>query len=215
MTLRLTSIANSVTHQGFAAQAAKPLTTGRVNIPDKEMTGITITQYRRRAGRASLLLLICMLCACAANEDEEADRPPAADEIKINLLADSDINPNDAGHPAPLNIFIYGLRNRDVFISADFFDIADGSNKTLQAAASKLYEAILQPGEKRAVFIKPDDDMRALGVVAAYRNIDDAIWMSSWEIPQRKRAWWQFFGNDAPEVNARFQKTTVTIKRMD
>ena len=165
----------------------------------------------------SVIFITCLVCACAGSKDEEesSQRKPAADEIKVNLIADSDINPNDSGRPAPLNIFLYGIRDRDVFTSADFFDVVDGKSKSVQAAASKIYEAILQPGEQRTIFIKPDSGVRALGAVAAYRDLENAIWMSSWEIPETKQSWWQLWSPDSPEVNARFQKTTVTIKKMD
>lgn len=175
-----------------------------------------ITHYRPGLWHVlSVLVLTCVLVSCASKKDDEKteERKPADGEIRINLIADKDINPNDSDHPAPLNIFIYSVKERDVFTSADFFDIVEGKNKSIQTAASKVYEAILLPGEKRTIYIKPDSDVRALGFIGAYRDLDDAVWMNTWDIPDEKKAWWQLFNDESPEINARFQKTTITIKK--
>ncbi|MGQ8775472.1 type VI secretion system lipoprotein TssJ [Serratia sp. NA_112.1] len=157
------------------------------------------------------ILLAVVLTSCGSNRSE-----PVGGEIKINLIADKDINPNGKGEPAPLNIFIFNVKEADVFVNADFFEIVDGGSKPLQVAASKIYEAILQPGESRVVFIKPDSDTRTLGFIGAYRDLNDSIWLVSWDLPEKKKSWWRgFFGNDSLELNAHFQKSAITIKKMD
>ncbi len=158
-----------------------------------------------------VILLAVFLTSCGSNRTE-----PVSGEVKINLIADKDINPNGMGEPAPLNIFIFNVKEIDVFGNTDFFEIVDGSSKAVQASASKIYEAILQPGESRVVFIKPDSDTRTLGFIGAYRNLDDSIWLVNWDLPEKKKSWWRgFFGNDSLELNAHFQKSAITIKKMD
>jgi type VI secretion system protein VasD len=94
--------------------------------------------------------------------------------------------------------------------------VVDGSNKLMQAAASKVYEAILQPGEMRSISIKPNSDTRALGVVGAYRGLSDVTWLLDWGLPKERKSWWcGIFGNDAIELNVHFKKTEITIKKMD
>ncbi|WP_312746290.1 type VI secretion system lipoprotein TssJ [Cedecea neteri] len=153
-----------------------------------------------------------LLFSCSSSNDKQ----PAGSEIKINLVADKDINPNDGGHPAPLNIFIYNVKERDVFTNADFFEIVEGNNKTLQTATSKEYEAILQPGESRSVTIKPDGDGRTLGFIGAYRDLNNAIWLATWTRPEKETSWWRsMFSDDSLTLQAHFQKTAITIKKMD
>ncbi|VEC00436.1 Uncharacterized protein conserved in bacteria [Cedecea lapagei] len=172
-----------------------------------------IKKYRLELVKWVLMMgLGALLLSCSSGSDKQ----PEAGEIKINLVADKDINPNDGGHPAPLNIFIYNVKERDVFTNADFFEIVEGNSKALQAAASKEYEAILQPGESRSVIIKTDGDSKTLGFIGAYRDLNDAIWLATWTPPEKKKSWWRTpFSDDSLTLQARFQKTAITIKKMD
>ncbi|MCT4703380.1 type VI secretion system lipoprotein TssJ [Enterobacteriaceae bacterium H20N1] len=163
------------------------------------------------AGIGAILLSV-LISACSSHHPLQ----PEPGEIKLNLFAARDINPNKMGQPAPLNLFIYTVKEPDAFTNADFFDIVDGSRKNMQNAASKIYEAILQPGESRTLFISLSSDIKTLGFVGAYRNLNDARWIVTWNVPDKKQSWWQkFFSEDSLELNAYFQKTAITIKKMD
>jgi type VI secretion system protein VasD len=158
------------------------------------------------------LLLAVLISACSSHPSSQ----PEPGEIKLNLLAAKDINPNERGRPAPLNIFIYAVKEPDAFANADFFDIVEGSRRQMQTAAAKIYEAILQPGESRTLFISPDSDIKTLGFIGAYRNLNGTRWMVTWDVPEKKQSWWQkFFSDESLELNAYFQKTAITIKKMD
>lgn len=159
-----------------------------------------------------IIVLVMVVASCNTNKE----RKSAANEIKINLIADKDINPNENGHPAPLNVLIYNVREVDLFSNADFFEVIDGASKSLQSASSKIYEAILQPGESRTIFLKSKDDIETLGVVGAYRNINDATWLVTWDLPKKRLSWWGgLFGDNSLELNVYFKKTAMTIKKMD
>lgn len=157
------------------------------------------------------IVLVVFLASCSSNNGSQS----SPGEIKINLIADRDINPNDNGLPAPLSVFIYNVKDVDVFSSADLFDILNGS-KSLQAASSKIYETILQPGGSQRVYITPDDDARMLGIIGAYRDFDGLVCLTTWELPGKKKTWWRrIFSNVSLELNAHFHKTAMTIKKVD
>ena len=160
----------------------------------------------------AVLFLSLFLVACGGSNNQTTD----GNEIKINLLTASDINPNEIGNPAPLNIFIYNVKDLDVLTNADFNEIIENS-KPVQAAASKVYEAILQPGESRTILIKTDGTTRSLAFIGAYRSLNDSLWLASWDLPEKKNLWWRpgFFSDNSLELNAYFQKTEITIKEMD
>lgn len=163
----------------------------------------------------AVFILAAIISSCSSSGSaNHKDRKPVDGEIKINLNADSDINPNEKGQPAPLNIFIYSVRDVDVFTSADFFEIMDGSSKRTQAASVKVYEAILKPGGKETIFLKHEKDIQTLGVVGAYRNLNDAIWLITWDLPKKNRSWWnKIFSDDPLELNMRFKRTEMTLKK--
>ncbi|CBG89516.1 type VI secretion system lipoprotein TssJ [Citrobacter rodentium] len=170
-------------------------------------------EIKRVLKRTTVFLLSLFLVACSGSSRPASD----GDAIKINLLAASDINPNEMGEPAPLNIFIYNVKDLDALTNADFYEIVEGTSKRVQAAASKVYEAILQPGESRTILIKPDGSTRSLAFIGAYRSLNYSLWLASWDLPVKKKSWWRpgFFSDDSLELNARFQKTAITIKVMD
>lgn len=156
------------------------------------------------------IMLMAIVTACSSSSEKKR----TGGEIKIELIADKDINPNSNGHPAPLTIFIYDVKDKDIFSNADFFEIIDGGSKSLQAAASEVYEAILQPGETRSIYIQPTNDTRTLGFVGAYRNLNDAGWLVTWDLQEKKKSWWRkIFSHDALKLTAHFQKTTVIVKK--
>ncbi|TBL68533.1 type VI secretion system lipoprotein TssJ [Hafnia alvei] len=160
-----------------------------------------------------IVMLTAFLVSCSSSGNEKMN---VAGKIKANLFANRDVNPNETGHPAPLNVFIYNVKEVDGFNNADFIEVVDENNKDLQAVSSKVYEAILQPGESRTVFITIDHDSRALGVIGAYRNLNDSTWSVVWEFPEKKVPWWKkMFRDDPLELNVHFQKSTMTIKKMD
>lgn len=158
-----------------------------------------------------MLLMALSLASCSHNEKQKDP-----DEIEINLVTDSDINPNEYGKPAPLNIFAYNVKSVDTFANSDFFMLTEGNSKQYQDAASKVYDAILQPGESRSIKLKPDSDTRAFGFVAAYRNIKGSSWLTVWNIPaKKKKPWWKFTEEKSVEMTVHFQKAAITITKID
>ncbi len=161
-----------------------------------------------------LALMVMVMAMLACNSDRQPK--PKEGEIKINLIADRDINPNERGKPAPLNLFIYDVKGVDAFENSDFFEITEGRSKQVKDASSKLYEAILQPGESRTVILKPGSNSKALGILGAYRDIKDSVWMTLWTVPEKKKKrWWNIFGANPVELDVHFEKSAITIKKMD
>lgn len=172
-----------------------------------------IKKYITRISQIILsIALIIFVASCSGSRSSDARKG----EVKLTLIADKDINPNERGQPAPLNLFVYNVKVDDVFNNGDFFEITEGNNKQIQDASSKVYEAILQPGESRTIKVKPDSDTKALGFVGAYRDIQNSAWVITWDLPERKKvSWWKRIFNDDPiALNVHFQKAAITIKKM-
>jgi len=122
----------------------------------------------------SYLCLFTVLTACSSS-------PWTLFPTKINaqILASFDINPDATGRPSPLVVRVYELKANQTFDDADFFQLYDDEAATLGGDLLTREEFELSPGEGREIIRKTNEQARYIGVVAAYRNIDQARWGAS------------------------------------
>ncbi len=119
-----------------------------------------------------LIALSISLVACTSSRIHIFDT-----KIDAQILASADTNPDENGRPSPIVIRVYALRSNAAFESVDFFTLYDDEATALGTELIVASEEIeLAPGEQRAYQRKPGDEARYLGMVAAYRNFEQAIW---------------------------------------
>lgn len=97
-------------------------------------------------------------------------------KLEARLVASASLNPDPTGRASPVVVRMYELVNRDAFESADFFDLFDNESATLGADMVARDEIQVEPGERRKVERRLNDKTRYLGIVAAYRDLDNAEW---------------------------------------
>jgi len=156
------------------------------------------------------IFFISALTSCSLFPGEKTQ-----EVIKVTLLASSDVNLNIHNRPSPLGIYIYELKTPDTFDNSDYYSIINNTNIEFSQQSSKLYQAILMPGEKRNIEIKPGKSSVALGVVAAYRDINIAEWNKAIMFPDVKPVpWWKLIHSEEPKsLSIDFSKTSIsTIK---
>ncbi|QSA96413.1 type VI secretion system lipoprotein TssJ [Methylococcus sp. EFPC2] len=126
------------------------------------------------------LSLAAALSGCglfAAKDEPPPPPPPTRVELKIDVAGN--INPGADGQPAPLLLRVYELKGLSAFNSADFFALYDKEQATLGADWSRKQEFLLKPGEQRTLSLEPEADVQFIGVFAAYRQLDTALWRAS------------------------------------
>ena len=116
----------------------------------------------------SLLLTSLLLTACASG--------PSPSLIDLTLQAKVDQNPDLVGRSSPTVIQLFELKNVAAFNSADFFDLYKQAEKTLEPDLVAVEKFNLRPGETKQLKIRVKPGSQFLGVTAAYRSIDQAIW---------------------------------------
>jgi type VI secretion system protein VasD len=122
-------------------------------------------------------------------------------KISTQVLASVDINPDANGRPSPLVVRIYELKSNNTFDNVDFFKLYDEEEATLGGDLLSREEFELSPGEGREFIHKAHDQTRYFGVVAAYRNIDQARWRASTELKLNRKN----------SLIVKIEKQTVTI----
>lgn len=108
--------------------------------------------------------------------------PPTV--IQAVIQAAPDINPAADGTPSPLVIRIYPLKSTGTFENADFFTLYEKGQSLLASdLTGPLDELDFVPGERKEYKRTLRDDTKAIGIVAAYREVDQAVWRAVVQTP--------------------------------
>jgi type VI secretion system protein VasD len=95
---------------------------------------------------------------------------------KINTQAVSYLNPDVNGRPSPLVVTIYQLKNAYKFKQADYESLAINSAKVLGGDLIDQSSIEIRPGTKNTVQLTLSPHTDYLGIMAAYRNINNGVW---------------------------------------
>jgi type VI secretion system protein VasD len=113
-------------------------------------------------------VLALLLGACATT--------PPVSKLQGSVQISPAVNPDATGRPSPVVLRIYELRAPGAFQNADFFSLYDKDTATLGQEMVLRDELELQPGETRVLNRELQADTRYVGVLAAFRDIDQAQW---------------------------------------
>lgn len=123
-----------------------------------------------------------LLAACAAGS--LVGIGPTHLDAKIE--ASSKVNPDDTGRASPIVLRIYELKSADTFQNTDFFSLYDKESATLGQDMNGREEVELQPGGSKTVKREVQPDTQYIGVMAAYRDIDQAHWRATYKLSPHK-----------------------------
>jgi type VI secretion system protein VasD len=123
---------------------------------------------RRLALGCGLVLAGVLTAGCASK--------PVVTPVSITLLAAPDANPDARGRASPLTVRVYALKTPSPFEGADFFSLFEKDQATLGAELVQREEMLLRPGESKKLELTLPPDAKAIGVMAAFRDLDRARW---------------------------------------
>ena len=101
---------------------------------------------------------------------------PVITAVSLTLVGGADVNPDASGRASPLAVRVYALKTAAPFESADFFSLFEKDQAALGAELMHREEALLRPGERRALKFSLPADAKALAFLAAYRDLERARW---------------------------------------
>lgn len=120
---------------------------------------------------AAVSALAVMLPSCGS-------KTPRPTLLSGEIAVATEANPDSNGRPSPVTVRLYELRSSGRFMAADYFDLA-GKDKEQTALGPDLKgreEYNLRP-EQTVKIDKPlDAETRAIGVMAAFRDLNGALW---------------------------------------
>ncbi len=135
--------------------------------------------YLARWGVTALLALFLVSCA-------EPPPPPPPAIVNLTVSAADNINPNASGRASPIVVRVYYLVSPTVFSEADFFALFEQDKAVLGADLAASDEFVLGPGGSKALSREVRDDVRFVGLLASFRNIDNAVWRGVAPVPPNK-----------------------------
>jgi len=115
-------------------------------------------------------ILTAVLTGCAGPKEV----PPTL--LQIDFRAATGLNPNAMGQPAPLVVRVYELAATGSFNDSDFFALFNQDLATLGADQLGRDELRFLPGSARTLDKTLQPGTRFIGVMAAYRKIDEVRW---------------------------------------
>jgi len=133
--------------------------------------------------------LVTILGACASN-DPDPKTPKEPLRLELSVKAGSDVNPDDKGRAAPIVVRVYELKNDSTFKSQDFITLQEKDKALLADDINARDEFLLRPGDTKTFRRKPDSTTRVIGVLAAYRDLPNAVWRTTYDWPEARDAAW-------------------------
>lgn len=126
-----------------------------------------------------LSVLITLLAGCSST--------PKPTIINATVDATAAVNPDSKGRASPIVLRVFELRSTAAFDSADFFSLWDREREALANELITRDEFQLRPGEQKKLERTLQPETRYLGVVAAFRDLERAIWRSTLAVVPHKK----------------------------
>jgi type VI secretion system protein VasD len=133
---------------------------------------------RRSFRPIAILVLATMLevtVSCGGNDV----KPPAETQVSIRITAERGASKGPNGESLPISVLFFELSSAGKFRGGDFFGLYDEPAQLLGADLVGSERVSLPPGGTERLTRKVDPSVRYLGVLAAYRNIDNVSWRDS------------------------------------
>jgi type VI secretion system protein VasD len=122
------------------------------------------------------MTMLLLLGACAG--------APKKEKLDLSITATADVNPDMQGRPSPVILHILELNSVEQFNGLGYVALTQPSGAALGAALLGSKQEILQPGASRPLTLELNPQTTAIGLVAGYRDIDNATWRTSIPVVQ-------------------------------
>ncbi len=127
------------------------------------------------------LLLVCAVVVFAVGCGSS---PPL---LRGAITVDPNVNPDRAGRPSPIVVRVYELKSVAAFNGADFFALFENEQATLSSELVGREEFQLQPAETREYRRQLQPDTKFIGVVGAFRDLEQARWRQAVPVPSKSK----------------------------
>jgi type VI secretion system protein VasD len=114
-------------------------------------------------------MMLVLLSACGGGA-------PKREALDMQIAATADVNPDMQGRPSPIILHILELGSTEQFNRLDYMGLTQPSGAALGADLLGKTQLVMQPGENKPYPMELNPLTTAIGLVAGYRDIDNAAW---------------------------------------
>jgi type VI secretion system protein VasD len=138
---------------------------------------------------AGLLAACCGGTLCGAGGAAVADQPPVdgSTPVEVTIVGGPELNPNAQDRPSPVVVRIFDLAETKTFDGADYDTLFEHPNDALKHDVLAKDEFMLRPGDIQERNRSLPPAVRALGVAAAFRDLEHATWRMTIEVKPGRR----------------------------
>ena len=133
--------------------------------------------------RRTCILLVLLLIGC----NSSPEKPEAqATIVDAKIAVSTQVNPDINNRPSPIVMRVYELKNLGNYAESDYYDLFENYESVLggDLLASEKYH--LKPGDTYALKKSVAPETQYIAVIAAFRDINRAMWKDSIIIPVEK-----------------------------
>ena len=135
------------------------------------------------SGKLLPALLLTLAGFFIAGCAEKPPPPPPPTLVELTFIGADDLNPDPSGRASPVVVRWFQLVGANAFEKADFFQLHDKEAATLGADLLARDELPVAPGATQKVSFEAKAGTKFLGVIASYRDIDNAVFRADVPIP--------------------------------
>jgi len=109
---------------------------------------------------------------------------PKRESVGLQISATADVNPDLQGRPSPIILHVLELNSEEQFNRLDYMSLTQSSGAALGPDLLGKTRLVLSPGDKRQLPLELNPQTTFIGLVAGYRDIDNAAWRTSVSVIQ-------------------------------
>jgi len=126
-----------------------------------------------KTSKLMLLAAYILVSGCmSVNSLIKGDKQAIDLEVQVN--ASASINPDLKGRASPVEIRLFQLSSITEFDQSDFFDLYRSAPLSSSLLDTRIF--IIKPGQNVHMEVELNKETQYIAVIAAYRDIDNAIW---------------------------------------
>ncbi|MDJ0656468.1 MAG: type VI secretion system lipoprotein TssJ [Xanthomonadales bacterium] len=136
-----------------------------------------------RVNRSIFVLLLAFLALCVSG----CASKPKPTELEAVVRVATNVNPDRSGRPSPVVMWLYELKATAKFLSADYFALAARDSSFMSGEVVNRSEYQLGPGELLDFSAEIDPGAAHVGVVVAFRDLENARWRGVFDLTPNRR----------------------------